>query len=251
MNSVLIIVKFNNNFDKYIFPLMLMVPRTSLFASIYLYIHESVFNNKLIQNNQNIKIYLKNNDDITDIHWYLPIGVYFDILSKDDNKFIELICDKSEDRGFFKTPIDNMKSMVQQRFKQGLATILNSTKFFVELPVKDMENYVSFATSTKYIYKGLKNFQDLIDKIYNKKEFRIPILFHYQNKMEMYCPNILNNEDDLLKDTILRCGFDNEIINNSDIIINGFNLRNIEKVPLLWAIKNLCYSDLFLHIVVK
>lgn len=249
MNSVLLIIKFNNNFDKIIFPLMLLIPRSTLFVGVFLHIHEFIFNKNYIKNNQNIKLtFIDEEKNINEIDWYLPVGIYFDKISNNHN-YIELLCEKSDIKGLFKTPISEIKTMVQQRFKQGLATILNSTKIFVELPVKDMDDYISFAISIKYNYKDQKSFSDILDKIYNKKDYRIPFLFYHESKVKMYAIN--NDENETIKDTIFRSGFDTEILEKSDIIINGFNLKNIENTPILWAIKNLCYSDLLLHIIVK
>jgi hypothetical protein len=253
MNSILTIINFNNNFDKYIYPLILLVPRTSLFIGIISHIHEIVFKNKMIELNQNIKLcFMDKENNSKEIEWYQPVGVYFDIISENNYKYIELLCDKSNDNGIFKTPITDIKQMIQQRFKQGLGTILNSTKFFVELPVKEIDEYVSFATQIKYDYKNQKIFSDILNNIYDKKKsYRIPIIFHYESRINMYALDFTNdNIDETLKDTVMRSEYNKDILNNKNIIINGLNLKNIENVPTIWAIKNLCCSDLFLHIVI-
>ena len=60
MNSVLINIKFDNNFGDFIHPLILLVPRSSLYISIISYIHETIFKNKFIEDNKNIKLTFKN-----------------------------------------------------------------------------------------------------------------------------------------------------------------------------------------------
>jgi hypothetical protein len=253
MNSILTIINFDNNFDKYIYPLMLSIPRTSLFIGIISYIHETIFKNKLLETNKNIKLcFIDKENNIKEIDWYQPIGVFFDIISKNNYKYIELICNKSEDNGIFKTPITDIKHMIQQRFKQGLGTIFNSTKIFVELPVKEIDEYVSFVTQIKYDYKNQKIFIDMLNNIYNKKKsYRIPIIFHYESKMKMVALDYTNdNIDETINETIMKCDYDKKILNENEIRINGFNLKNIEDVPTIWAIKNLCCSDLFLHVVI-
>lgn len=253
MNSVLTITNFNNNFGKFIYPLILLIPRTSLFIGIISHIHENVFKNKLIEKNQNIKLCFKDKENnLIEIDWYQPVGVFFDIISKNEYKYIDLICDISDDKGIFKTPISDIAQMVQQRFKQGLGTIFNSTKIFVELPVKDMNDYISFATQIKYNYNNQKIFSDMLNNIYNKKKsYRIPVIFHHESKMYMYALNFNSDEDETIKNIIWKSGFNIDILNNSELIINGFNLKNIENVPILWAIKNICFSDLFLHVVIR
>ena len=73
--------------------------------------------------------------------------------------------------------------------------------------------------------------------------------FYYNSKIFMYAPYMTDDEE-IIKTTIFKCGFDKEILEKSNIILNGFDIHKIENMPTIWAIKNLCYSDLFLHIIV-
>jgi Autophagy protein ATG5, UblB domain len=254
MNSIPIIINFNNNFNKYQFPLMISVPRTSLFAAIFSHIHDSIFKNKLIEENQNIKLSFTDKENkVHDILWYLPVGAFFDIKIKDNYKIMELECDKSDKNGLFQTPINDIKTMVQQRFKHGLGTIFNGTKIFIELPVKEIEDYVSFSISTKYNFKSQINFCEMLQKMYQRKQmYRIPFIFHHQDKLYFYAPDVSENADETLSDTIMRSGFDVEILSNkkNKIFINGLEINDIKDTPILWAIKNLCCADLFIHVAV-
>lgn len=238
MNSIPIIVNFNN-----IHPIILQIPRNSLYISLLFYVRNFLLERKIINNTSNINLYHNNQS----ILWYMPIGVHCDILLQNH---INLTCDICNDNGLFFNPInDNVKLMIQQRLKHCLATIFNSARLFIELPTDDIEKYNDFVLSTKYEYNKQKIFQDFLNKIYlNNKSKRIPLIFYYDNNITFLAPTLIENYT--LKKSILESGYDINLLINNTITINGMNFKNLENIPIIFALKNLCSSDIFLHIII-
>ncbi len=248
-NYILVIINFNNNFEKRIHPIMLLVPRTSLFLSVYSFLHNNTLKNlDSYKENNNIKLTLNNNNNI-DISWFLPVGVLFDIINCEH---INLICNKIARGGLFDTPTNNTNLMIQQRLKHGLGIIFNSAKTFMDLNVQEVEKYISFALLVKYDNDLEENFYNILNKIYNKKNtiMRVPLAFHIKNKIEFYAPEI--KEEDTLKDVIWKSGINIGILEDGkNILINGIFLENLKDIPISWAIKNMCSCDLFLHVILQ
>ncbi len=253
MSNILLIINFNNNFTKYIHPIMIFVSRTSLILGILQYIRNILQKNEKFDETDNIKLYFDN----IEISWYLPIGVLFDIAKC---KYLNLICEKTKYTNIFDAPIDNdnTKFIIQQRLKHGLGMILNSLKFFMELKVQEVENYIAYVLSIKSNDELQNNFYDLIEKIYainNIKKYnviRIPIALHIKHKTIFYMSELSEDElnNNTLKDIIWKSGISNEILQNKEnMIINGITFEGWKNIPILWAIKNMCYCDLFLHII--
>jgi hypothetical protein len=250
-NNIPIIINFNDNFGKYIHPVILLVPRTSIFLSVYSFIHNNILQNlDDFCDNNNIKLVSDNNIDIL---WFLPVGVLYDIIYLDH---LNLICNKITKGGLFDTPIYNTKLMVQQRLKHGLGTIFNSAKAFMDLNVQEVEKYISFSLSVNNEDDLEENFYNILNKIYSKKSIlvRIPLAFHTKNKIEFYAPEMTEKktEEETLKDIVWKSGINIQILENSqNIVINGILLEGWKDVPISWAIKNMCSSDLFIHVVLK
>ncbi len=252
-SNILIIIKFNNNFDKIIPAVMLLVPRTSLFLSVYLFIY-----NDILKSNKSYDIKLNYNNNY--ISWFYPVGVYYDIIN---SNYLNLVCNrvnKSEKYNIFDidmNAIANNKTIniiVQHRLKHGLGTIFNSTKAFMDLNVQEVEKYISFVlfVNNNNYYDLEENFYNILNKIYNKKKslIRCPLVIHIKNKMDFFAPEI--NEGETLKDIIWRCGVNiNFLENTENIIINGISFEGWKNIPVLWAVKNMCSSDLFIHIIIR
>lgn len=253
-SNILIMIKYDDNLGKFMPTNMFLVPRTSLFLSIYLFIHNYILK---FHEGEKYNINLTHNNN--DILWFLPIGVYFDCI---DNKYIELICrkiPKFDKYDIFDIPITKNKNlMIQQRLKHGLGTIFNTTKFFMDLNVQEVEKYISFTLSINDDdHYGLeKNFYSILDKLYGKKNIAIkfPLVIHVKDKINFFAPEMKNQEtsNETLKDIIWRCGIDVDILEkNKNIIINGLSFDCWKNIPVVWAIKYMCSCDLFIHVIIR
>jgi hypothetical protein len=250
-NSIPIIISFEKNLN--IMPLIWLSPRSSLFFGIYMNVR-NFLKFYIDMDKHDINLIFEINDEKIFIQWYTPIGAFYDNLKNYNYEStileIKCICDNElKKKNLFSISYGDGKLMKQQRFKQGLATIHNSLKKFVEFGVKEIDDYTDYCTIIENNSVKYNNFLNLIKQLYDKSYqiLRVPLVFHNKESSLFFSPKLICGET--LYETILNSGFNIDIIKNNNLIINGISKKNWMDVPTEWAVINLCYSDLFIHII--